>query len=102
VDAVRDCAGGQSLEDSFGAVRDRGRVVSIVSSKKQPEAPSGIEVSIFGGRPDIERLSELGALFEEGWLSVHVEEVLALEEAVEAHERIEAGHTRGKIVLSVG
>jgi NADPH:quinone reductase len=32
---------------------------------------------------------------------MEIEEVLPLEEAAKAHERVEAGHTRGKIVLEV-
>jgi NADPH:quinone reductase-like Zn-dependent oxidoreductase len=39
---------------------------------------------------------------QEGTLKPHVEEVYPLERAAEAHERLEAGHVRGKLVLSVG
>jgi NADPH:quinone reductase-like Zn-dependent oxidoreductase len=36
-----------------------------------------------------------------GKLRPHVEEVFPLERAAEAHERLEGGHVRGKLVLSV-
>jgi NADPH:quinone reductase-like Zn-dependent oxidoreductase len=33
---------------------------------------------------------------------VEIEDVVPFEEAAKAHERVETGHTRGKIVLEVG
>ena len=41
-------------------------------------------------------------MLDAGELRVEIEEVLPLEEAAKAHERVEAGHTRGKTVLRVG
>ena len=35
-------------------------------------------------------------------LRIKIEQVPPLEEAAKVHERVEAGHTRGKIVLRVG
>ena len=46
-------------------------------------------------------LHELAELVEDGRLKPHVEEAFPLERAADAHERIEGGHTRGKLVLSV-
>jgi NADPH:quinone reductase-like Zn-dependent oxidoreductase len=84
VDAVFDCVGGETFRRSFEAVRDGGRVVTIVA---------------FGEEVELEKLSEM---FDDGKLQVEIEDVLSLEEATKAHERVEAGHTRGKIVLRVG
>ncbi|MFZ5579309.1 MAG: zinc-binding dehydrogenase [Pseudomonadota bacterium] len=41
-------------------------------------------------------------MLADGRLSVHVDEVLPLEEAAEAHRRVAAGHTQGKLVLAMG
>jgi NADPH:quinone reductase-like Zn-dependent oxidoreductase len=41
-------------------------------------------------------------LVAEGSLRPHVAETFPLERAAEAHERIEEGHVRGKLVLTVG
>jgi len=38
---------------------------------------------------------------EDGSLSVHLQEVLPLEQAARAHELLEAGHVRGKLALTV-
>jgi NADPH:quinone reductase-like Zn-dependent oxidoreductase len=48
------------------------------------------------------KLEKLSQMFDAGKLRVEIEDVLPLEEAAEAHERVEAGHTRGKIVLRIG
>lgn len=109
VDAVLDCAGGvmvpEILVRSFEAVKDGGRVAYIPSlelePKNEPIPPRGISLEFFDVQPDAERLKGLAGLFDDGKLTVRLQEVLALEEAARAHERIEAGHTRGKIVLGI-
>ena len=40
-------------------------------------------------------------LVAEGRLRAYVEETFPLERAADAHERIEGGHVRGKLVLTV-
>ena len=52
-------------------------------------------------RPSGVDLRELAELVDDGRLTPHVEEVFPLERAADAHERIEGGHVRGKLVLSV-
>jgi NADPH:quinone reductase-like Zn-dependent oxidoreductase len=48
-----------------------------------------------------EQLAELARLIDDGAVKPYVEQVFPLSEAPKAHEAIETGHTRGKIVLSV-
>jgi NADPH:quinone reductase-like Zn-dependent oxidoreductase len=52
-------------------------------------------------RPNGEELDELARLYDEGRLVVELQEVLPLEEAARAHEVSEAGHVRGKLVLTL-
>jgi NADPH2:quinone reductase len=47
------------------------------------------------------RLDELTRLIERGQVSPLVEEVLDLREVGRAHERLDSGHGRGKVVLRV-
>ena len=110
VDAVLDCAGGVMVPEilirSFEAVKDGGRVAYTPSlemePKNEPTPPKGISLRFFGVKPSAKRLKELTGCFDDGRLTVHLQESLALEEAARAHEHIEAGHTRGKIVLRHG
>lgn len=101
VDAVFECVGGETVGRSFGAVRDGGRVAYIAPVAEEPRPPRGIQARFFSGRPDGRRLGSLAAMFDEGLLRVHIEDVLPLEEAARAHERVAAGHVRGKIVLGL-
>ena len=52
-------------------------------------------------QPNGEQLAAIGRLAEQGLIRPQVSQVLPLEQARKAHEQIETGHTRGKIVLRV-
>ncbi len=68
-----------------------------------PEPADGYEIHYIVVRPSGYDLGEhITPLVQEGRLKPHVEEVFPLERAAEAHERLEAGHVRGKLVLSLG
>jgi NADPH:quinone reductase-like Zn-dependent oxidoreductase len=102
VDAVFDCVGGETFHRGFEAVRDDGRVVTIVAFGEEVEPGRGIAHHAFSARAERRKLEKLSQMFDAGNLRVQIEDVLPLEEAAKAHERVEAGHTRGKIVLRVG
>jgi NADPH:quinone reductase-like Zn-dependent oxidoreductase len=102
VDAVFDCVGGETFRRSFEAVRDGGRVVTIVAFGEEVEPGRGITHHAFSAKAERRKLEKLSEMFDDGKLQVEIEDVLPLEEATKAHERVEAGHTRGKIVLRVG
>jgi hypothetical protein len=63
----------------------------IVAARK-----AGLSAEALEGR--FERVGEVPFSSER----MEIEDVLPLEEATKAHERVETGHTRGKIVLRVG
>ena len=104
VDAAVDCAGGdEALNTSLALVADRGRIVTIVASRRAFD--SGIKV--IGGAPGADpgteirtaaRL-ELARLASDGKLRVVVAAAYPLAEAAAAHRALATGHTHGKIVL---
>jgi NADPH:quinone reductase len=104
VDAAVDCAGGdEALEVSLALVADRGRIVTIVASRRAFD--SGIKV--IGGAPGADpgteirtaaRL-ELARLASDGKLRVVVAAAYPLAEAAAAHRTLATGHAHGKIVL---
>ncbi|WP_435858179.1 zinc-binding dehydrogenase [Streptomyces umbrinus] len=47
------------------------------------------------------RLAKIASLLAGGRVRIHVDAVLPFAEAAKAHELGEAGHTKGKIVLSL-
>ncbi|MFH9671115.1 NADP-dependent oxidoreductase [Streptomyces sp. NPDC017405] len=97
VDAVFDTVGGDTLKVSAGLLAPRGRLASIADP----------EVLEHGGRyafvrPDAEDLAHLADLAERGVVSVHVQRTFPLERTADAHRLNQEGHTRGKIVITVG
>jgi NADPH:quinone reductase-like Zn-dependent oxidoreductase len=104
VDAAVDTAGGdEALDTSLALVADRGRIVTVVASKRAFD--SGIKV--IGGAPGADpgteirsaaRL-ELARLAGDGKLRVIVAGAYPLAEAADAHRALATGHSHGKIVL---
>jgi NADPH:quinone reductase-like Zn-dependent oxidoreductase len=99
-DAALDLFGGDAREQAFSVLRRGGRLVSI--GWPPPEPREGHEVHYVFVRPSGYDLGEhVTPLVAEGRLRPHVEATYPLERAGEAHERIEGGHVRGKLVLTI-
>jgi NADPH2:quinone reductase len=102
VDLLLDGAGGQTRDQAIGAVRDGGRVISIILQGPPAQLERGITGESFAVRVNRQRLEALGRLVDAGKLRPQVEAVLPLEQAREALARVAGRHTRGKIVLRIG
>jgi NADPH:quinone reductase len=104
VDAVADFVGGESLSRSLSLLRRRGRAAEIVElgGDLEPLIDRNQEVhGVLFDPSDRDPLRAVGADLAAGRLRPIVSEVLALEQAGEAHRRLEAGHRHGKLVLEV-
>ena len=101
-DLLLDCAGGQTRDQAIGAVRDDGRMISIVLQGPPARLERGITGESFAARGRRERLEELSRLVEAGALRPQVEAVLPLDQAREALTRVAGRHIRGKLVLWIG
>jgi NADPH:quinone reductase len=104
VDAAVDCAGGdEALEVSLALVADRGRIVTIVASRRAFD--SGVKV--IGGAPGADPGTEIRAaarlelarLASDGKLRVVVAATYPLAEVAAAHRTLATTHAHGKIVL---
>ena len=62
---------------------------------------AGVRATGYQVAPDGSTLAIISRLLDSGDVHVHVDQVLELADAAEAHQQIEHGHTRGKIVLRV-
>jgi hypothetical protein len=85
-----------------GAVRDGGRVISIILHGLPAELERGITGQSFAAHGGRERLEALSRLVDAGTLRPQVEAVLPLDQARKALTRVAGRHTRGKIVLQIG
>jgi NADPH2:quinone reductase len=103
LDAIADFVGGETLAQSFGAIRPYGRAASIAGVRGELDQLLDLNLTFHGilVRPEQTRLAALDLLVSTGALRPIIDQVLPLEEAAQAHRRLESGHGQGKVVLSV-
>jgi NADPH:quinone reductase-like Zn-dependent oxidoreductase len=107
LDAVLDTQGGEVLYRSISCMRPGGRVVCLPSStrddpKAKDLAEKGqVELIWPMMHTDGSQMKLIAELLESRKLHVYVERIFALEQMAQAHEAVESGHTRGKIVVDV-
>jgi NADPH:quinone reductase len=100
VDAVADFVGGEGLSRSLSLLRKRGRAVEIVDLEPLIDRNQELHGVLFD--PSYPGpLRAIAAELAAGRLRSVVSDVLVLEQAAEAHRRLEAGHRQGKLVLEV-
>jgi NADPH:quinone reductase-like Zn-dependent oxidoreductase len=98
-DAAFDLFGGEAQEQAFAALRQGGRLVSIASP---PDKREHCETGYIFVRPSGYDLGEhITPLVQEGGLRPHIAATFPLEDAAAAQERLEGGHVRGKLVLTI-
>jgi NADPH:quinone reductase-like Zn-dependent oxidoreductase len=103
-DVVLDAIGGDEYGlRSLECLREGGLLIVLPgglteavarAAREQSKRASGMQVE-----PDYYALESLAALVDEGKLTVTIDETIPLAQASEAHQRLEDGRARGKIVL---
>ncbi len=117
VDVAMDNVGGATIQETFPAIRHYGEIVSLLqpdntvdwSVARFRNIRFSMEVMLSPLLFDLkeaqihqtEILEQCAKLIDDGKLSIHVSQVMPLEEAAKAHRQIEDGHTTGKIVLDI-
>lgn len=100
VDVVLDTMSGETRERSWGVLKQGGMMVSILGQPDSKTAAQfGVEAAGILVYPDGRQMAEIAALVDAGNLRPHVEAVYPLSEVAVAHEHVQGGHTRGKVVL---
>jgi len=108
VDAVIDLIGNvkdDTATRSLRVLRPGGVIVNGPSGSwptmAEEAKAAGVRATGYQVAPDGSTLAIISRLLDSGDVHVHVDQVLELADAAEAHQQIEHGHTRGKIVLRV-
>jgi NADPH:quinone reductase-like Zn-dependent oxidoreductase len=97
VDRALDTAGRGALPDLIEITGSPDNVVTIADSSA---AEHGVRISTGGDDRAWDALGEAAQLSEAGQLDVSVARTFPFEQAAEAHRISEAGHVRGKLVLT--
>lgn len=115
-DLVFDTVGSTVFKESIGATAHFGRIITLLglddfdlTEARLRNLLIGFELMLTPMLRDlsdardkhIQILQQCKLWIEQGLLKPHVSRVLPFEQAAKAHDLIEAGHTIGKIVLSV-
>jgi NADPH:quinone reductase-like Zn-dependent oxidoreductase len=101
LNAIIAFAGGDDLDKCIDQLVPDGRVVYPNGIEPEPRKRPKVKMITYdatGGRAQLERLNRA---ITESRIKVVIEKVYALEQAAEAHARIEQGHVVGRIVLQI-
>jgi NADPH2:quinone reductase len=111
VDVVLDAVGPATLPTALDMLRPGGRLINILTvtadgdiegDRKEAERRGYRKiVTIIDFERAQESMREITNLIDAGLVHVPPIDVLPLEDAAQAHRRIETGHVRGKLVLKV-
>jgi NADPH:quinone reductase-like Zn-dependent oxidoreductase len=105
VDVVLDLVGRHENLGELKTMRDGGVLLAIpngASDEAKHEARKrGIHVAEMLVEPDGQAMREIAALVKGGRLKVELDRTFPLEDAAKAHELLETGGMRGKLVLTV-
>ena len=103
VDAVFDTTGGGTVVESIAYTRPFGCIATILGGEGNFTPMYMKNQTLYGVllMRERARLDEMTLLIERGQMKPLVDEVLPLNQVGKAHERLESGHGRGKVVLRV-
>jgi NADPH:quinone reductase-like Zn-dependent oxidoreductase len=106
VDVVLDAIGGENIDRSLKVLKPGGTIVSLpsgvsedVSAKAAAQGKRGIFFFVKSNGKDMQQIARL---LESGVLRSHVSKRFLFADIRAAHDLLESGKTRGKIVLAVG
>ncbi|WP_166354576.1 NADP-dependent oxidoreductase [Phytoactinopolyspora limicola] len=97
VDVVLDGAGREALDATVELAKDLSRTRTLYEHERGPK----VGVATLSGARSAARLDRLVRLYADGRLTALVRSTYPLGRAADAHRELEAGHGRGKIVLTM-
>jgi NADPH:quinone reductase-like Zn-dependent oxidoreductase len=101
LDAVLALAGGDTLERCLDRVRVGGRVAYPNGVEPEPKRRDGIRTIAYDAVAAPQTWDALNSAVTETRLRVPIAAIFPLEQAAQAHQRIEQGHVLGRIVLRI-
>lgn len=103
VDVVLDSIGGENIDRSLQVLKEGGTIVSLpsgnsasVAEKAAAQNKKGIFFLVKSNSGD---LQQIASLLESGKVKAHVSGIFSFNQIREAHELLESGKTKGKIIL---
>jgi NADPH:quinone reductase-like Zn-dependent oxidoreductase len=101
VDTILATVGGAALERAIDVLRPGGRLAYPNGIEPEPKRHSGIDVIPYDAVSGVREFQRLNKAIESMKLRVVIGAEYPLTEAYWAHQRIEAGHVLGKVILRI-
>lgn len=99
IDLLFDAISGDTLQQSLGALKPTGRLISVLNDGKSLQLPAGVRFQHVMAQPSVPNLDHLRELADAGQLRVPVAQTFSLGDVQKAFEQIETHHTTGKVVV---
>ncbi len=105
LDVVLDSVGGDTTQRSMRVLKHGGMLVSLLSQPDQTEAQKyGIHAmnnSVTQPYPSTHLLETIAGLMADATIKTFIAEEFPLAEIRLAHQQVETGHSRGRVILSI-
>lgn len=102
MDTVFDTVGGETYTKSFKVLKKGGKIVSM---NEQPNnelaAEYGVTAILLSAKVNAESLNRLKEVVDKGVIKPQIDKVFMLNQAAEAFDYQENGHSKGKVVVKV-
>jgi NADPH:quinone reductase-like Zn-dependent oxidoreductase len=106
MDFVIDTIGGEYTDRSLGVLKPGGTIICIPSGTSadigQKAEERGLNGYHFGVHSNGNHMKEISELLKKGVVKSYISNTFSFDEIQAAHQQIETGRTRGKIVVTVG
>jgi NADPH:quinone reductase-like Zn-dependent oxidoreductase len=101
VDAVLVLGSGDSVLNCLDALRQGGRLAYPNGVEPAPEKRRGLKIISYDAKAGVREFEKLNRAVRKANLRVPIAAEFPLDEAAEAHRRVDQGHVLGKIVLRI-
>ncbi|MBD1555376.1 NADP-dependent oxidoreductase [Vibrio sp. S9_S30] len=105
VDVLIDLIGGDAALDALKCLKDNARVVTVPTNTADLICDKakmlGFEASGMLVEPDTEQLDAMLYMVSVGIVKTEVQQIFSYTDVAKAHEHVEGGHTRGKVLLDM-
>jgi NADPH:quinone reductase-like Zn-dependent oxidoreductase len=102
VDVAFDTVGGATTETLLATVREQGVLVVIAGAPPEAQAAErGVRAELLIMSPNPQQLAQIAELVASAAVDVEIAARFPLDEVAKAHELSEAGHVRGKLILTL-
>jgi len=106
IDFILDTIGGENFVRSLKVLKPEGTIVLLPSNRKEEADKAAKEQNIKNYKHMLmhssgQDMNEIAAMLKDGSMKVHIDKTYPFEQIPEAHDQLENGKVKGKIVITL-